>query len=196
VKKNELPIREDNPLRPSSPYGVSKAAEDLLGYQYWISWKIKTLRTRLFTHTGPRRGEVFAESNFAKQIAAIEKGLSKPEIFVGNLGSVRTFMDVRDAVMAYWLLVTKCSPGEVYNIGGTETMTVGKMLKKLLTMSTQKRIRVTIDKKRLRPSDVTLQIPSCEKFSKETGWKANIKFEKTLEDLLNYWRDYYANKNS
>ena len=103
-------------------------------------------------------------------------------------------MDVRDAVRAYWLLVTKCSPGEVYNIGGTETMTIGEMLKKLMAMSTKKGIKVSVDHKRLRPSDVTLQIPSCEKFLKETGWTPQIKFEKTLEDLLNYWRDYYTHK--
>lgn len=191
VKKSEVPIKEDNPMRPASPYAVSKVAEDLLGYQYWLSWGIKTIRTRLFTHTGPRRGEVFAESSFAKQIAAIECGLAKHEIFVGNLNSVRTFMDVRDAVMAYWLLVTKCKPGEVYNIGGTETMTIGEMLKKLISMSTKKGIKVSVDPKRLRPSDVTLQIPSVAKFSKETGWKPEISFNKTLKDMLNFWRDHY-----
>lgn len=191
VKENELPIRESNTLRPASPYAVSKVAEDLLGYQYWLSWNIKTIRTRLFTHTGPKRGEVFAESSFAKQIAAIEIGRQKPQVLVGNLKSVRTFMDVRDAVRAYWLLVNKCKAGEVYNVGGRETMTVGEMLEILLTFSKKKGIKVVIDPKRLRPSDVTLQIPSFEKFSKETGWKPQIKFEKTLEDMLVYWRNYY-----
>ena len=194
VKKEEIPIKEANPLKPASPYAVSKVAEDMLGYQYWLSWKIKTIRTRLFTHTGPRRGEVFVESSFAKQIAAIEAKKAKPVVYVGNLKSVRTFMDVRDAVRAYWLLVTKCKPGEVYNIGGKETMTVGKMLKKLVSLSQRKGIKVIIDPKRLRPSDVTLQIPSTSKFQKETGWKPKIPFDQTLLDMLDYWRDYYKNQ--
>jgi len=191
VKKEEIPIKEDNPLRPASPYAVSKVAEDMLGYQYWLSWKIKTIRTRLFTHTGPRRGDVFVESSFAKQIAAIEAKKAKPVVYVGNLKSVRTFMDVRDAVRAYWLLITKCQPGEVYNIGGKETMTVGEMLKKLISLSKRKGIKVIIDPKRLRPSDVTLQIPSTSKFQKETGWEPKIPFQQTLRDMLDYWRDYY-----
>ena len=191
VKENEVPIKEDNPFRPASPYAVSKVAEDMLAFQYWLSWKIKTIRTRMFTHTGPRRGEVFAESNFAKQIAAIEVGLAPPVVKVGNLESIRTFLDVRDAVKAYWLLVDKCPPGEVYNIGGAETMTVGEMLNRLLKLSKVKNITVEVDSSRLRPSDVTLQIPCIDKFAAATGWKPEIKFNKTLEDLLDYWRDYF-----
>lgn len=191
VTKDEIPIRETNPLRPASPYAVSKVAEDMLGYQYWLSWKIKTIRTRMFSHTGPRRGEVFVESSFAKQIAAIEAKLAEPVVYVGNLKSIRTFCDVRDAVKAYWLLVEKCEPGEVYNIGGVETMTVSEMLKKLLKHSTVKNIKVTVDPERLRPSDVTLQIPETSKFKKITGWKPLYRFDQTLLDLLNFWRNYY-----
>jgi len=191
VRKEDVPIKEDVPLRPASPYAVSKVAEDMLGYQYWLSWGIKTLRTRMFTHTGPRRGEVFVVSNFAKQIAAIEAELVPPVIKVGNLESIRTFSDVRDAVRAYWLLITKCIPGEVYNIGGVETMKIGEMLNKLLELSSVKNIKIEIDPSRLRPSDVTLQIPSTNKFFKETGWKPEIKFEQTIKDTLNYWREYY-----
>lgn len=191
VKEDEIPITEDVPLRPASPYAVSKVGEDMLGYQYYISWGIKTLRTRMFTHTGSRRGEVFVVSNFTKQVAAIEAGLAPTVVKVGNLESVRTFTDVRDAVRAYWLLIAKCTPGEVYNIGGVETMTIGKMLDLLLEFSTAKNIKVEVDSDRLRPSDVTLQIPSTEKFYKETGWKPEIKFKQTLEDTLNYWREYY-----
>jgi len=189
VKKEEVPIKEDNPFRPASPYAVSKVAEDMLGLQYWLSWKIRTIRTRLFTHSGARRGEVFAESSFAKQIAAIEAGLMPPVIKVGNLDSVRTFLDVKDAVRAYWLLVRKCAPGEVYNIGGNETMRVGEMLDRLAGFSTAKGIKVEVDPSRLRPSDVTLQIPCTDKFRKETGWAPEIPFDKTLKDLLDYWRD-------
>ena len=191
VKENEVPIRESNPFRPSSPYAVSKVGEDMLAFQYWLSWKIKTIRTRMFTHTGPRRGEVFASSTFAKQIASIEARLAPPVVKVGNLDSVRTFLDARDAVKAYWLLVNKCPPGEVYNIGGVETMTVGDMLNRLLRLSKVKNITVEVDPSRLRPSDVTLQIPCIDKFVAATGWKPETKFDKTLEDLLNYWREHF-----
>lgn len=194
VKKEEVPILETNAFRPASPYAVSKVAEDMLGLQYWLSWKVQTIRTRMFTHEGPRRGEVFAPSNFAKQIAAIEAGASAPIVKVGNLDSIRTFMDVRDAVRAYWLLVTKCKPGDVYNIGGNETMSIGEMLKILIGLSTVKKIKIKVDPKRLRPSDVTLQIPSIEKFKKITGWSPKIKFAQTLLDMLDYWRIYYKIK--
>jgi len=191
VREDEVPITEDNPLRPASPYAVSKVGEDMLALQYWLSWKIRTIRTRMFTHTGPRRGEVFVVSNFAKQIAAMEAGLAEPVVNVGNLDSVRTFSDVRDAVRAYWLIAAKCEPGEVYNIGGSETMTIRQMLDKLLTMSTLKDIQVKVDPARLRPSDVTLQVPCVDKFCKATGWKPEIEFDKTLKDTLDYWRQYY-----
>lgn len=191
VRKSEIPIKESQPFRPSSPYAVSKVAEDMLAYQYFLSYKIKTIRTRMFTHTGPRRGEVFACSSFARQIARIENDLQEPIIYVGNLKSVRTFADVRDAVRAYWLLVNKCPPGEVYNIGGNTTMTVGKMLNMLLGM-TGKKIKVKVAPYLLRPSDVTLQIPDTSKFRKQTGWKPEIPFESTLKDLLDYWRSRYS----
>jgi len=191
VTEDEVPIKEDNPFRPASPYAVSKVGEDMLAFQYWLSWKIKTIRTRMFTHTGPRRGEVFVVSSFAKQIAAIEAGKAKPVIKVGNLDSVRTFLDIKDAIRAYWLLVNKCKPGEAYNIGGVETMTVGQMLDMLLKLSKVKGIKVEVDPERLRPSDVTLQIPCIDKFVNQTGWKPEIQFSQTLEDILNYWRTYY-----
>ena len=187
VRKEEVPITEDTPLRPASPYGVSKVGEDMIAYQYFLSYGIKTIRTRMFTHTGPRRGSVFATSSFAKQIAEIEKGLKEPVVYVGNLESVRTFSDVRDAVRAYWLLVNKCEPGEVYNIGGNRTMKIGEMLDILLSM-TDRKIKVKVDKNLLRPSDVTLQIPNIGKFVKKTGWMPEIPLEKTLKDLLDYWR--------
>jgi GDP-mannose 4,6-dehydratase len=190
VEPEEVPITEKNPLRPQSPYAVSKVGEDLLGYQYFCSYGLKTYRTRAFTHTGPRRGQVFVVSAFAKQVAQIEKKLQSPVLKVGNLESVRTFLDVRDIVHAYWLLLEKCAPGEVYNIGGNTTMKIDDMLKLLLTFSPMKdKIKVQVDPALLRPSDVTLQIPSVEKFKKATGWTPKIPFEKTLEDTLNYWRE-------
>lgn len=190
VREDEVPIKEDCPFRPASPYAVSKVAEDMVAFQYWLSYGVKTIRTRMFTHTGPRRGKVFAESSFARQIAFIEKKKQEPVLRVGNLDSIRTFSDVRDAVKAYWLLVNKCRPGDVYNIGGDRTMKVGEMLDLLLDFSPVKgRVEIKVDPKLLRPSDVTLQIPDCSKFKSETGWKVQIPFEQTLEDMLNYWRE-------
>ncbi len=188
VNEQDVPIRETCPFRPASPYAVSKVGEDMIGYQYWISYGMKTIRTRMFTHTGPRRGDVFAFSAFAKQIAAAELKLQEPIVRVGNLKSVRTICDVRDAVRAYWIMVQKCKAGEVYNIGGNHTVTIGDGLNKLLSFSETK-FEVKVDPELLRPSDVTLQIPSTEKFSKETGWEPDIPLEKTLLDILNYWRE-------
>ncbi|OGC42638.1 GDP-mannose 4,6-dehydratase [candidate division WOR-3 bacterium RBG_13_43_14] len=187
VNPDEVPIKETNPLRPLSPYAVSKVAQDMMGYQYFKSYDLKIIRTRAFNHTGPRRGIVFATSNFARQIAEIEKGLRKPVIEVGNLDAVRDFSDVRDVVRAYALSLEKGEPGEVYNIASGEGCKIGKMLDILLSFSKVK-VEIRQDPKRLRPSDVLLLIGSNEKFFKATGWQLKIKFEKTLEDLLNYWR--------
>lgn len=187
VRADEVPINENNVLRPASPYAVSKVGEDMLGLQYFLSYGIKTLRTRMFTHTGPRRGSVFAESTFAEQIAERELGLAKGPVKHGNLDSVRTITHVKDAVRAYWTLLEKCPPGEVYNIGGSETITIGKLLDILKAHATVP-ISQEIDPARLRPSDVTLQIPDVSKFEKATGWKPAISMEDTLLDLLNYHR--------
>ena len=187
VKKDEVPIKESNPFRPASPYAVSKVAEDMLGYQYYLSYGMHIVRTRMFTHTGPRRGDVFAESWFAKQIALVEKKLIPNPIKVGNLNSIRTIMDVRDAVKAYWVMMEKSPPGEVYNIGGEATVTIEDILTNLIQYS-ESTIEYETDPTLLRPSDVTLQIPSTDKFKKLTGWKPQINYEKTLLDLLNYHR--------
>ena len=194
VTPEEVPIKETNPFRPASPYAVSKAGEDMLGWQYFTAWGLKTLRTRMFTHTGPRRGDVFVASNFALQIARIEKGLQEPTILVGNLESVRTFADVRDTVRAYWIMVEKyfegrVAAGDVFNIGGSTTMTVGEMLNKLITLSEMReKVVIEVDARRLRPADVTLQIPCIDKFRQVTGWEPLIPFETTMLDLLEYWR--------
>ncbi|MFN8601914.1 MAG: GDP-mannose 4,6-dehydratase [Candidatus Binatia bacterium] len=187
VRPDEVPIRESNEFRPASPYAVSKCGEDMIALQYFLSYGIKTIRTRMFTHTGPRRGDVFAESAFAKQIAEVEAGLRPNPIKVGNLNSVRTFADVSDAVRAYWLLLEKCPPGEVYNIGGERTMTVGEMLDVLIGMAGC-RIRYEVDPALVRPSDVTLQIPDTSKFRAATGWEPKVPLETTLRDLLDYHR--------
>jgi len=186
VYPNETPIKEDNPLRPMSPYGVSKVAVDKLGILYHMSYKLPIIVTRSFNTTGPRRGEVFATSTFAKQIAEIEKG-KEPVIYVGNLEAERDWTDVRDAVKAYWLAATKCKAGEVYNICSEEAVSIRDMLDMLLDMTNIK-IEVKQDPSRMRPSDVPILLGNCGKFKVITGWEPKILFEKTLEDLLDYWR--------
>lgn len=188
VEEHELPITEKQILRPLSPYAVSKAYEDMLANQYWMSWQMKIIRSRAFSQTGPRRSPIFVASNFAKQIAEIELGLKEPVIEVGNLDSIRTFSDVRDVVKAYWLLAHKGEYGDVYNICGTEVVRIKELLELLLELSNCKNVHVEVKPERMRPSDVTLQIPTCEKFMKLTGWKPEISFTQTLLDLLNYWR--------
>ncbi len=188
VTQEETPIKETNAFRPASPYAVSKIGEDMIALQYFLSYGVKTIRTRMFTHTGPRRGDVFVESAFAKQIAQIEAGVRPNPMKVGNLNSIRTFADVRDAVKAYWLLLEKCPAGEVYNIGGEETMSVGQMLEMLKKMA-RCPIQHEVDASLLRPSDVTLQIPDSSKFRAATGWKPEIPLQTTLRDLLDYHRN-------
>ncbi len=188
VEKNELPIREENPLRPLSPYAVSKVAQDLLSYQYAQSYDVDVVRTRAFNHSGPRRGDVFVDSNFALQIARIEKGKHEPVIHVGNLEAKRDFTDVRDIVKAYWLSLEKGKKGEVYNICSGKSYTIKKVLDILLSY-TKAKISVKVDPLRLRPSDVPVLQGNCDKFKKQTGWKTTISYEQTLKDMLNYWRE-------
>lgn len=187
VYENEVPIKETNPLRPLSPYGVSKVGMDYLGYQYHQSYGLKIIRTRGFNHTGPRRGEVFAESTFAKQIAEIEKGVREPVVYVGNLDAERDYTDVRDMVSAYYTAVKKCTPGEVYNICSGKTWKIKKVLDFLISQS-KKKVTVKEDPSRMRPSDVSILLGDCSKFTQKTGWRTTIPFEQTLTDLLNYWR--------
>ncbi len=188
VLPNEVPIKETNPLRPLSPYAVSKLAMDYLGYQYVESYGMRIIRTRGFNHTGPRRGDVFAESSFAKQIAEIEKGKREPVVLVGNLEAKRDFTDVRDMVRAYYLAVEKCDSGEVYNIATGSAWKIRDVLDLLISMSKVK-VEVRPDPSRMRPSDVEILIGDNSKFVAKTGWKPEISFERTMEDLLNYWRE-------
>jgi GDP-4-dehydro-6-deoxy-D-mannose reductase len=188
VHPDEVPMKETNPLRPLSPYAVSKVAQDLLGYQYFMSYGLKIIRTRGFNHTGPRRGDVFVTSNFARQIAEIEKGKTAPVIYVGNLDAKRDFSDVRDIVRAYWLACEKGKPGEVYNIGTGHTIAMKDMLDILLSLS-KVQVKVKVDPARLRPSDVPILYADCRKFVALTKWKPRIPLEATLQDLLDYWRE-------
>ncbi len=189
VFPDEVPIKETNPLRPLSPYAVSKIAQDKLGFQYHHSYGLKIVVTRGFNHTGPRRGEVFVTSNFAKQIVEIEKGLKEPVIRVGNLEAKRDFTDVRDTVKAYWLSLTKCEFGECYNVCSGEAKKISEVLDLLLKSSKTKDIKVEKDPSRMRPSDVEILLGDYTKFMEQTGWKPEIPFEKTMTDLLDYWRE-------
>ena len=190
VTADKLPINEDCSFHPASPYAISKVGTDLIGRYYAEAYGMIVMTTRMFTHTGPRRGDIFAESTFAKQIAMIEGGLIPPIVKTGNLDSLRTWSDVRDAVRAYHMLVT-INPiaGAYYNIGGNFSCSVKDMLEHLLRLSTRKDIKIETDAVRMRPIDADLQVPDTRKFNHHTGWTPTIPFETTMLDLLNYWRD-------
>jgi GDP-4-dehydro-6-deoxy-D-mannose reductase len=192
VYPDELPIRETNPLRPLSPYAVSKVAQDMMGYQYFKSYGLPIIRTRAFNHEGPRRGEVFVTSNFAKQLAEIEAGLRAPVIFVGDLKPTRDYSDVRDIVRGYWALLDRGEPGEVYNLCSGRPWAIQQVLDFLLAESRSKNISVEIDPARLRPSDVMVLDGDPSKIRNATGWAVEIPFEQTLRDSLAYWRQRIA----
>ena len=188
VFSDEIPMKETNPLRPLSPYAVSKIAQDFLAFQYYKSYGLRTVRTRGFNHTGPRRGDVFVTSSFAKQIAEIEKKKRPPVISVGNLEAKRDFTDVRDMVRAYWLALERGVEGEVYNIGRGQAFSMKEVLDLLMSLSRAK-MEVKVDPERLRPSDVPVLLADSTKFISLTGWQPMIPFKQTIVDLLNYWRE-------
>lgn len=188
VLPRDVPVKETAPFRPLSPYGVSKAAQDLLAYQYGQSFQLSIVRTRAFGQAGPGQNELPVISNFAKQISLIEAGKQEPVIAVGNLDAVRDFTDVRDVVRAYWLALEKGEPGEAYNVCSGEGHQVSQVLDIYLKFS---RVKVKIQKEqsRMRPSDVTINIGDSTKFREQTGWKPEVPFTTTLMDILSYWRE-------
>ena len=188
VEDDELPIKETNPLRPLSPYAVSKVGQDLMGYQYWKSYGMLIIRSRALNHEGPRRGDVFVTSNFARQVAEIEAGLRDPVILVGDLTPRRDYSDVRDIVRGYWTLLERGEPGEVYNLCSGRSWSIQQVLDFLLEQARVRDIKVQTDPSRLRPSDVMVLEGDPSKVEKATGWKVEIPFERTLKDLLAYWR--------
>jgi len=187
VYPDELPVRETNPLRPYNPYGVSKIAQDLLGYQYFASHELPIVRVRPFNHFGPRQEPSFVAAAFAKQIAEAEEGLRGPDIMVGNLEARRDFTDVRDIVRGYHLALLYGEPGEVYNLGSEKAYAIGELLEVLLGMSALP-LEVKPDPERMRPSDVSVLVSDCSKFRAQTGWEAAISFEEGLKALLDHWR--------
>jgi len=188
VEKKDLPIDENVPLRPNNPYAVSKLTQDFLGLQYFLSYGFSIIRVRAFNHIGPRQSISISISSFAKQIAEIEKGIKKPIIFVGNLQAKRDFTDVRDMVRAYSLILEKGKEGDVYNIGSGQSRTLKEVLDLLFSLSTT-RIEIMVDKSLLRPTDAYELRCDGSKMEIITGWKPEISFKKTLQDILDYWRN-------
>jgi len=188
VEPDELPIRETNPLRPLSPYAVSKVTQDLMGFQYFKSYGLDIVRARAFHHTGPRRSDNFSTSTFARQIAEIEAGLREPVVVAGDLKPVRDFSDVRDIVRGYWDLLERGTAGEVYNLCSGVDWTIERMLTFLISQSSVPGIEIRTDVARLRPSDVPVLRGSYEKIARAVGWRPRIPLEQTLTDLLDYWR--------
>jgi len=183
----ELPLRETTPLRPASPYAVSKVAQAALASLYGPAGGMRVVTTRTFHHTGPGRGEAFAESSFARQIAEIEGGRRAPVIEVGNLDAVRDFADVRDVVRAYWLLLEKGEPGAVYNVCSGRGRSIGELLE-ILLRSSSVRVEIRVDKERLRSSDAPAQVGDPTRLKAATGWEPEIPLEETLRALLDDWR--------
>jgi len=203
-KEDEVPIKETNPIRAANPYSISKVGHDLMSQHYYSAYGLKVIVTRMFSHEGSRRGKLFALSNFAYQIVKYEKDYVNSQkyldidnevveynIKVGNLSSVRTYSHIDDAVRAYWECAQKGTVGEVYNIGGNYTCTVGEALENLLMKSIipRSKFEVEIDSKRIRPTDITLQIPDCSKFKLLTGWEPKKGLNEISADLLTYWRE-------
>ena len=187
VREDELPIQEEQPFRPVSPYAVSKAAADMLGYQYFQAFRLRTVRLRLFNHCGPRQSHRFVISSLARQIAEIEAGLRPPRIHAGNLEVRRDFVDVRDAVRAYWLAATRGEPGQAYNVASGEAHSIREVLDRLLALSDAV-VEVAFDPARLRPADIQILTGDASRFGAATGWRPEIPFERTLVDTLEYWR--------
>ena len=187
-EEDEIPIKETNPIRAANPYSISKVGHDLMSQYYHKAYGMKIIVTRMFSHEGARRGKEFALSSFARQIAKAEKLKGEQFIYHGNLDSTRTYAHIDDAISAYWVCSESNKFGEVYNIGGDETCTVGEALDKLISMSTKKDLTKKLDKDRLRPTDITLQIPDTTKFRHEFAWTPMKNLTNVCEDLLNYWR--------
>jgi GDP-4-dehydro-6-deoxy-D-mannose reductase len=187
VATHELPLREDAPLRPLSPYAVSKLSQSFLALQYTLSRRVRTIRTRTFNHTGPGRGMAFAESSFARQLCEIEAGRQEPVMAVGNLDAVRDFCDVRDVVAAYWLLLEHGQAGEVYNVCSGQGVRMREVVERLIALSGQ-RVELRVDPQRLRPSDIPALVGDPGRIESVTGWRRTHAFDTTLRDVLEYWR--------
>lgn len=187
VTPADLPIDEDTPLRPDSPYGVSKITQDFLGLQYFLSHQLHIVRVRPFNHIGPRQNERFVASNFAKQIAEIEAGLREPKLCVGNLDAQRDFTDVRDMMRAYVFALERGKAGDVYNIGSGKPRAIREIVETYQRLA-RVPFEIEYDTERMRPSDTPVSYCDTTKFENATGWTAQISFEETLRAILDEWR--------
>jgi GDP-4-dehydro-6-deoxy-D-mannose reductase len=194
-RPEELPLTEEAPLRPGTPYAVSKVAQDLLGLQYHLSYQLPVIRVRPFNHTGPGQSERFVVPAFAAQVARIAAHMQEPVIYVGNLDAVRDFTDVRDIVRAYHLAVTQGEPGEVYNLASGEPHAIREVLEALVAYAGI-HVELKRDPERYRPLDVPVVYGSAEKFRRRTGWRPRIGFAETLRDTLLYWIEQYRDTAS
>lgn len=192
VKEEDVPIKEEHPLRPINPYGVSKVAQELLGFQYYKSYGLWTVMPRIFNQIGPRHTDVISVQNFCKQVAGIENELRPPVVHVGNLTARRDFLDVRDGVRALWALAQKGAPGEAYNLCSGKAPTIKECLDMILSLS-KKGISVEKDPARLRPVDEPILLGDNSKLQQATGWSPRIRLEQTMEDMLDYWRQVVKN---
>ena len=186
IKSEELPVKEDNPLRPMSPYAVSKVGQDMLAQQYYLSYGLRTVITRAFNHEGPKRGRSFVTSSFASQVVDILKCRTESRIMVGNLEAQRDYTDIDDMVRAYRLAVIHCKYGEPYNICSGKTHKIQEILDYFLSKSPSK-IKVVQDQSRMRPSDLPVLLGDSTKFRKITKWKPEVSFEKMLDKIFKYW---------
>ncbi|HHT78431.1 MAG TPA: NAD-dependent epimerase/dehydratase family protein [Actinobacteria bacterium] len=184
-----MPIKEEDRIYPTNPYAISKAALDFFSITYYLGYKIPVFVSRSFNHIGPGQSIGFVCSDFAKQIAQIEKKLRKPEIFVGNLEACRDFLDVRDVVNAYYYIMNKGKPGEVYNICSGEKIKISDILKTLISFSKEKNVAVRVDSSKLRPVDNKIMYGDNSKIKEHTGWLPGYSINETLKDILNYWRN-------
>lgn len=188
VRPEEMPIREDQPFRPTNPYAVSKVAQDLLGWQYFHAYGLPIVRVRPFNHFGPGQSDRFVLAAFARQVAEVEADLRPPVVRVGNLDAQRDFLDVRDVVRAYRLAVARGVPGEVYNVASGVPLRIGAALDQLLALAARP-ITVEFDPSRLRPSDVPILVADSSRLRAATDWRPEIPFDQSLRDTLNWWRE-------
>ena len=191
IRPEENPVSEECLLRPINPYAVSKATQDLYGYQYFFAYKLPILRVRPFNHFGPRQAAMFVVPNFARQIALIEAGKAEPVLLVGNLQAQRDFLPVEDVVDAYLAIAERGQPGEAYNIGSGRARSISEILDLLLSFA-KVSISVREDPARLRPLDVTVLVADTTRLRADTAWKPSIDFEDALRQTLDYWRDVVA----
>ena len=182
-----MPITEDSPMAPDSPYGVSKATLDLMAQQYYLSHKLPIIRVRPFNHIGPGQSDNFVTASFAKQIVLVEVGRSEPIIRVGNLSVARDFTDVRDVVSAYIGLIDRGRPGQAYNVASGQAVSIQSILDTLLQLSSVD-ISIVPDPDRMRPADQPISFGAIDKIRREIGWQPQISLEQSLQEILDYWR--------